>query len=58
MQKRSKIVSIGQVKICRDQSMVAYTVDTGDGSEMYDAIISTIGMSSDLHSHSMAFIQY
>lgn len=50
MQTGSRLVSIGQIKICRDQSMLAYTVDTGDGSEVYDAVISIIGMASSLHS--------
>ncbi|KAL3150348.1 hypothetical protein ABBQ32_000191 [Trebouxia sp. C0010 RCD-2024] len=44
MQTGSRLVSIGQIKICRDQSMLAYTVDTGDGSEVYDAVISIIGV--------------
>lgn len=45
VQTTSELVSIGQVKICCDQSKVAYTVDGGDSTEAYNAIIQVIGMS-------------
>ena len=45
VQTPSGLVSIGQVKICRDQSMVACTVEAGDGTEAYNAIIQVIGIS-------------
>ena len=45
VQTPSEFVSIGQVKICYDQSMVAFTVDAGEGTEAYSAIIQVIGMS-------------
>ena len=44
VQTPSGLVSIGQVKISRDQSMLAYTVDAGDGTEAYNATIQVIGM--------------
>lgn len=51
VQTPSKFVSIGQVKICCDQSTVAYTVDAGDGTEAYSAIIHVIGMSWHTTAH-------
>ena len=49
VQTPSKLISIRQVKICHDQSMVAYTVEAGDGTEAYNATIQVIGMSWHTH---------
>ena len=43
IQADSDSISIGQVQIAADQQLVAYTIDTAGGGEVYEAVVQQIG---------------
>ena len=43
IQAESDSINIGQVQIAADQQLVAYTVDTTGGAEVYEAVVQQIG---------------
>ena len=54
VEAKSGFVSIGQIKLSPDQQMVAYTVDTADGSEAYETQVQSIA-GAQLHHSSDPF---